>query len=180
MIVTKRTKETVKTLLQQVETTNLKIIAISGQNGSGKDLNAEIIKHAFEDAGIEVKILKFAEPIRDEIKRKLRLREEEIDSLKRTQEKFSGIVQNLATSEPLKFENLTLREILILIGQSTVKSDLNFFTNFVECKINTTENKRTVFIISDLRFAEEYEWLKKIGNYKILNVGTDLDELTKI
>lgn len=137
--------------LLSIKPYDLRIITLSGENGSGKDTYAGAIKSLTGG-----KIIRFSQPVREDFE-KAGISERELDVIKRTDLIFpdNTIIGGYDVS------NLTTREALIKIAE-TNKSlfGQDYYTTILLGKIQS-ESPET-FIIPDLRFEVEKNAIGKL------------------
>ena len=146
----------------------MKIIALTGPKGSGKDTVAEIIRSQYSWR-FDVETIAFADPIKQQIEHIFQLpvtptsnQYEAYDKFKRSTLTYD--LPNIGTY------NASSRHIVREIGMLMRKYDVNQFTDYVhnrfgECRM--LENK--VFVVTDLRFDNEYMMLKS-WNAKMIKI----------
>ena len=137
---------------------NLKIIALTGPKGSGKDTVARLIAQQYEN----VITIAFADPIKEVIQDLFDLDKSNIghyDDFKRTTLRY-----NLPGYSEL---GVSARHVVREIGMLMRSYDDKQFTDYVCDAILTQPEK--IWIVTDLRFDNEYMKLKQLGA-KIINI----------
>jgi dephospho-CoA kinase len=130
---------------------SLKVIALNGPKGSGKDTVAKVLQKIIGDD--IVKQIAFADPIKKEILRLFNLKSLwDYDSFKRSELTFE--VNSICS----KIEG---RHIVREIGMLMRSYDEQQFNNYVETSI--LSKPKYVWVITDLRFDNEYVMLKRLG-----------------
>lgn len=94
----------------------MKIIALNGPPGCGKDAIGESLMLYLEERGLGVTVVKFARPIKAIAGQMLDLRYEEQEQLKSTLVKNMGIA-----TESALIANWTLRDLMIWISEGIMK-----------------------------------------------------------
>ena len=148
----------------------MKIIALTGPKGSGKDTVAEIIKSQYSWK-FDIETIAFADPIKQRVNHIFDLPSAGI-----------GDSDKYAAYDKFKRSTLTYdlpdigtysvsgRHVVREIGMMMREYDVNQFTDYVhnrfdECRF--LENK--IFIVTDLRFDNEYMMLKS-WNAKMVKI----------
>lgn len=138
-------------------------IGISGKAGSGKDtLSKLLVKQLRSNDHISVEYVAFADPIKQ---------------IARTM--FPNLSEKCLTG-PSKYRSeiipgafkddkpLTVRQLLIDIGANGRNYDNNIWLNDFIHSLNVAQYKnKSIFIVSDIRFRNEFDLLNKINFYKI-------------
>lgn len=143
----------------------LKVIALTGPKGSGKDTVAKIFQNIL---GNNVHQVAFADPIKNEILRLFDLKGiDDYDAFKRTEVSFE--VNNFNR----KIEG---RHLVREIGMMMRAYDEEQFNLYVKHKI--LYKPKDVWVVTDLRFDNEYEMLKHIGAVivKVVNNRVKVDD----
>lgn len=133
------------------------VIAITGKAGSGKDTVASFLE---ENYGY--KNYKFAEPIYGILKVAFNLSDEKINALKRYDENKEAFIPG--------YTDITYRKALQLIGTEFFRNSIDkdiWASNLIDRLRTSSDNK---IVISDLRFPNELEALKKYKEHFNLNV----------
>lgn len=138
----------------------VKIIAFTGAKGSGKDTVAAIVRrHRVVDYPV-VRQLAFADPIKDKIQFLFGLNTvEEYDRFKRS---------TVTIDDPTKqtqWKSIKGRHLVREIGMMMRDYDSTQFTRYVENEFSRPINQlqKTLFLVTDLRFDNEYTMLRKNG-----------------
>lgn len=134
----------------------MKIVALTGPKGSGKDTVADIICRKLK----HVKRVAFADPIKAVVQHIFLLDETdnyEYDRLKRSRlEVYGG---DLETT----WKSIEGRHVVREIGMLMRSYDTSQFTKYVEREIVNAMGYAEIFVVTDLRFDNEYEMLKFHG-----------------
>lgn len=131
----------------------MKVIALSGFKRSGKDTTAEILKSIYEEKGRSVEIVAFADAIYEMLSDECGLSPEELKSMERT---------DLVSFEG---EECSIRFALNSIGEVVKKNmGYDFWLNIVKKKYK--ESKADYFIVTDVRFKKEIEWIETLKKQK--------------
>jgi len=145
---------------------NLKVIALTGPKGSGKDTVGALIKQYFNTAPVfKTHTIAFADPIKTVV-RDLFVFEtmQEYDDFKRTTVEFCLPKQVTRDMQQYRVEG---RHLVRGIGMLMRKYDEKQFTNYVIGEIRYQPND--VWVVTDLRFDNEYLAMKNLGA-KIINI----------
>lgn len=138
----------------------MKIIALTGPKGSGKDTVATIIQ-ALYGYHYDVETIAFADPIKKVVQHVFQLDTNDTrqyDDFKRTNVHYW--TPNKITRDMVMHE-VPGRHVVREIGMLMREYNVNQFTDYVnnrfnECRLN--DNK--IFVVTDLRFDNEYMMLK--------------------
>lgn len=134
-----------------------KVIALTGHKGAGKDTIAALI---YDLIGSSVRTIAFADPIKIQIMKFFDLANtHQYDLFKRTDVEYQ-------LSDHLK-HSVSGRHIVREIGMLMRSYDTFQFTEYVKDEIRQDPN--SVWIITDLRFDNEYLLVKSFGG-KIVKV----------
>ena len=149
---------------------NCNVIALTGAKGSGKDSFFHIVQSIPDryDQPIPKRIA-YADPIRQQVNAILGLRSEpEYDDFKRRLHAF--ILSNREVT-------ISGRQIVREIGMLMRKYDENQFTNYVDEMIRSHSSSNIRWFITDLRFNNELQSLKKHDAVviKIKRAGVEYD-----
>ena len=126
-----------------------KIIGISGNARSGKDTVGTILKNIFEQKGVPVKIVSFAQKLREEVD------EFCIDKL--------GI--SAFTTDDI--EKKIIRPLLVCWGTEIRRTlDESHWINALEHDM-ADDPEGTLYIVTDVRFEDELNWIKGLGGHTI-------------
>ncbi len=134
----------------------MKVIALTGPKGSGKDTVADIICNNFQN----VTRVAFADPIKKVAQHIFLLNNdnnEEYDRLKRSSIDISG--GRLETT----WKHVEGRHVVREIGMLMRSYDSSQFTKYVSDAINKARGVSDIFVVTDLRFDNEYIMLKEYG-----------------
>lgn len=145
----------------------MKVIALAGSKGSGKDTVASIIKTALSEKDIECSLVAFADPIKEKVKAIFNLdtsSNEEYDLFKR------GIIRSDVSSwQQEEYQKIIpARNVVRDIGMLMRSYDEMQFVKYVRSKINDEPEK--IWIVTDMRFENEYAFLKNEYNAKTIKV----------
>lgn len=145
---------------------NLKVIALTGPKGSGKDTVGELIKQYFNTSPVfKAHTIAFADPIKTVVKDLFVFETtKEYDDFKRTTCNFSLPKQLTRDMQLYQVEG---RHLVREIGMLMRKYDEKQFTNYVIGEIRYQPND--VWVVTDLRFDNEYLAMKNLGA-KIINI----------
>jgi hypothetical protein len=138
-------------------------IGISGKAGSGKNtLSKLLVKQLRQESSMSVKYIAFADPIKQ---------------IARTM--FPDLPERCLTG-PSKYRSeiisgafkggapLTVRQLLIDIGTNGRNYDNNIWLNDFTHSLNKAHHKdKKIFIVTDVRFRNEFDLLNKTNFYKI-------------
>jgi len=142
-----------------------KIIALTGAKGSGKDTVAGIIKSKYDN----VATVAFADPIKNVIQHIFNLdptNNDEYDRLKRSD--FSVHSSFKDTEATTTWKHIPGRHVVREIGMLMRSYNEKQFTEYVEDQFRQYPDK--LWVITDLRFDNEYTMLKK-WNAKIIKIN---------
>jgi len=134
----------------------LKIIALTGPKGSGKDTVADIICRRFKS----VTRVAFADPIKKVAQHIFLLNDsdnEEYDRLKRSNIEIHG--GKFETT----WKHVEGRHVVREIGMLMRSYDPSQFTKYVSDAITKARGTSDIFVVTDLRFDNEYIMLKEHG-----------------
>jgi hypothetical protein len=141
-----------------------KVIALAGQKGAGKDTTANfIIDYAAKNHSIKVNKVAFADPIKKKIQHLFDLdpsSNEQYDLFKRDVISFSlpGYLSHLVSG----------RHIVREIGMLMRSYDEKQFIRYVKEKIE--ESPDDIWIVTDMRFENEYNMLKEDYAAKMIKI----------
>lgn len=138
-----------------------KIIAFSGRKQSGKSTGAEYVQSIINkhNVGLSTKIYNFADPLKQDIC---------INILGLTHEQCYGTDDDKNTMTDLVWneQKLTAREAMEVIGTSIFRLLKN--SVWVDATINKIQRENMdIAIITDCRFPNEVEAIKRSGGYVI-------------
>lgn len=133
---------------------SLKIIALTGPKGSGKDTVGQLIKEMYFKYNVHT--IAFADPIKKEVQHIFDLDStdnDQYDTFKRTSSYFN-IDESVSRV-------VTGRHIVREIGMLMRRYDEKQFTNYVVNEIRHLPSD--LWVVTDLRFDNEYSVLKGLG-----------------
>ena len=145
---------------------SLKVIALTGPKGSGKDTVGELIRKYFNTSPLfKAHTIAFADPIKTVV-RDLFVFEtmQEYDDFKRTTCNFS-LPKPL--TRDMQLYQVEGRHLVREIGMLMRKYDDKQFTKYVVNEIEYRPND--VWVVTDLRFDNEWLVLKQLGA-KVINI----------
>ena len=131
----------------------LKIIALTGPKGSGKDTVGQMIVERFPQ--LQAKTIAFADPVKHTIRHIFNLGDESTysyDRLKRA---------TLKLKDEECFYTIEGRRLVREIGMLMRSYDEKQFTRYVDETIASDTNR--LWIVTDMRFDNEYTFLKRLG-----------------
>ena len=131
----------------------MKIVALTGPKGSGKDTVAKIIKDTYN-----ANTIAFADPIKDKINHILQLPSDFRDKSAYDAVKRSRLTYDLPGIGTYSVEG---RHVVREIGMLMREYDSTQFTTYVESTIRSQPDK--LWVVTDLRFDNEYTMLRKLG-----------------
>lgn len=132
---------------------SLKIVALTGPKGSGKDTVGMLIKDLYPYA-YDVTTIAFADPIKKEVKHLFDLADDDqYDMFKRTE-----LTYQLDWQLP---HNVSARHVVRELGMLMRRYDDKQFTDYVVREIRYNPNK--LWVVTDLRFDNEYTVLRGLG-----------------
>lgn len=134
----------------------MKIVALTGPKGSGKDTIADIICKRFQ----RVTRVAFADPIKQVVQHIFLLdkqNNDQYDRIKRSRIELCG--GNLETT----WKSVSGRHVVREIGMLMRSYDTNQFTKYVHDEIVKAQNNSDIFVVTDMRFDNEYIMLKEHG-----------------
>lgn len=143
-----------------------KVIAITGPKGSGKDTVAQIIKQLYPD--LKIRNLAFADPIKHTIEHIFQLPIQGVgleDHQAYDQFKRTRLVYDLPK---IGMQGIDARHVVREIGMMMRGYNEKQFNEYVLGEINKAD--ADVYVITDLRFDNEYLMLKSIGA-KIIKIN---------
>jgi len=148
-----------------VDKMKLKVIALTGPKGSGKDTVGQLIKQYFIAPGWSAHTIAFADPIKTVV-RDLFVFEtmQEYDDFKRTTCNFS--LPKTITRD-MQLYQVEGRHLVREIGMLMRKYDDKQFTKYVVDEIEYRPDD--VWVVTDLRFDNEWLVLKQLGA-KVINI----------
>ena len=142
-----------------------KVVCLCGFKGSGKDTAGEFLKEIAELDNKTVKKIAFADTIKDVLMETFQLK---------TQCDYDFFKRNIfCLSNESFIRQLNGRDILRSIGMGIRKIDGGYcFIRDANQKIVDNSSSTDLFIITDLRFENELEWIK-LNNYPIVKILKD-------
>lgn len=149
--------------------TKFKIIALTGSKGAGKDTVSKFIKEYGKDNNLDIRSIAFADPIKAEINRLFDLNPKDntqYDLFKRADVNFqlSGYMNH----------SVSARHLVREIGMLMRSYDEAQFVRYVFRAID--ENPDPIWIVTDMRFRQEYELLNRIYFSKKIKIKRDKQE----
>jgi hypothetical protein len=146
-----------------------RIIALTGSKGAGKDTVSKFMKEYGKQNGLDVRSVAFADPIKKEISRLFDLDPSDnlqYDLFKRTDVSFQlpGFINHTVSARHL------VREIGMLMR----KYDEDQFIRYVFRTIDA--NPQAIWIVTDMRFKQEYDLLKHVYNSKKIKIKRENQE----
>lgn len=137
----------------------MKIIALTGPKGSGKDTVADLIVAHYQAQWKTVRRLAFADPIKKVIQHIFQLdnrTNDEYDRLKRAS------IDIFDTDKIMR--TVSGRHVVREIGMMMREYDDKQFNNYIEDQFKSAHfTTNNVFVITDLRFDNEYTMLRHWG-----------------
>lgn len=153
-------------------------IAISGKARSGKNLIADLIVKHFNIENNEFKIRAFADPMKQIAK--IMFPNADENCLYGASELRENIIDTL--HKDINDNYLTYRMFLTDLGKFGRNYNNNKWISTLDYDLNKSQDKK-LYIVSDLRFIEEYNYLLNQGFYMIrvirngINSGNDISEI---
>lgn len=155
-------------------------IAVSGKANSGKNTFSSILSDNMKFAGSKEKIVALADPMKQIVK--MMFPEASDECLygpselrsKKISDKYLDLNGNI----------LTYRRILIDLGAFGRKYNDSMWLNYIINDVNKSKDINT-YIVSDIRYIEEFEYFKKFGftmirilrkNISIINDSSELEQ----
>ena len=147
------------------------IVALTGPKGSGKDTVADIIKSTYGQK-FDVESIAFADPIKKMVQHIFQLDTQSNDEYDRFKRSDLSALSPLGDSQipyaPWKF--ISGRHVVREIGMMMREYNVNQFTDYVDnCFTECRHNDNKMFVVTDLRFDNEYMLLKS-WNAKIVKI----------
>lgn len=147
--------------LNQLSLDERKIIVLSGDHGVGKDVWANLMK----TKNPEIEIIRFADPLREAFNR-AGTPNHAIDSLKRTNFKFSGFIV-----DGYQLEGMTMREALVHVAESNkVKFGQDYYAKQAIEKAQKALEVSKLIVFTDMRFLVENEAIQDFAKANALYV----------
>jgi len=134
----------------------MKIIALTGPKGSGKDTVADIIVNRYQ----HVTRVAFADPIKTVVQHIFKLdktNNDQYDRIKRSRIEICG------GNHETTWKNVDGRHVVREIGMIMRSYDPSQFTKYVSDQIDKALKSSKIFVVTDLRFDNEYIMLKEYG-----------------
>lgn len=150
-----------KVRLNQLSLDERKIIVLSGDHGVGKDVWANLMK----TKNPEIEIVRFADPLRDSFNQ-AGTPNHAIDSLKRTDFKFSGFIV-----DGYQLDGMTMREALVHVAESNkVKFGQDYYAKQAIEKAQLALQHSKLIVFTDMRFLVENEAIQDFAKANALYV----------
>lgn len=150
-----------KVRLNQLSLDERKIIVLSGDHGVGKDVWANLMK----TKNSEIEIIRFADPLREAFNQ-AGTPNHAIDSLKRTNFKFSGFIV-----DGYQLEGMTMREALVHVAESNkVKFGQDYYAKQAIEKAQLALETSKLIVFTDMRFLVENEAIQDFAKANALYV----------
>ena len=153
--------------LNQLSLDERKIIVLSGDYGVGKDVWANLMK----TKNPEIEIIRFADPLREAFNQ-AGTPNHAIDSLKRTNFKFSGFIV-----DGYQLEGMTMREALVHVAESNkAKFGQDYYAKQAIEKANEVLNAQKaletskLIVFTDMRFDIENQLVQDFAAANALYV----------
>jgi hypothetical protein len=138
----------------------LKVIALSGPKGSGKDTVGSLIKELYKDHNAET--IAFADPVKQAIRHIFNLGDESIYSYDRLKRSI------LKLKDEECFYTIDGRRLVREIGMLMRSYDEKQFTQYVYDTVMKEPDR--LWIVTDMRFDNEYSFLKQKLNAKMIKI----------
>ena len=153
-----------KVRLNQLSLDERKIIVLSGDHGVGKDVWANLMK----TKNPEIEIIRFADPLREAFDQ-AGTPNHAIDSLKRTDFKFSGFIV-----DGYQLAGMTMREALVHVAESNkVKFGQDYYAKQAIQKAQKALERNPhskLIVFTDMRFLVENEAIQDFAKANALYV----------
>lgn len=150
-----------KVRLNQLSLDERKIIVLSGDHGVGKDVWANLMK----TKNPEIEIIRFADPLREAFNQ-AGTPNHAIDSLKRTNFKFSGFIV-----DGYQLEGMSMREALVHVAESNkVKFGQDYYAKQAIEKAQLALETSKLIVFTDMRFLVENEAIQDFAKVNNLYV----------
>ena len=147
--------------LNQLSLDERKIIILSGDHGVGKDVWANLMK----TKNPEIEIIRFADPLRKAFNQ-AGTPNHAIDSLKRTDFKFSGFIV-----DGYQLEGMTMREALVHVAESNKeKFGQDYYAKQAIQKAQLALETSKLIVFTDMRFLVENEAIQDFAKANALYV----------
>jgi hypothetical protein len=149
--------------------TKFKVIALTGPKGAGKDTVSKFIKEYGQKNDLDIRSIAFADLIKSEINRLFDLDPSDnfqYDLFKRTDVNFqlNGYLSH----------SVSARHLVREIGMLMRRYDDGQFVRYVFENID--ENPEPIWIVTDMRFKQEYELLNRVYFSKKVKIKRDTQE----
>ncbi len=134
----------------------MKVIALTGPKGSGKDTVADIIVNNYQ----HVTRVAFADPIKNVVQHIFKLDQtnnDQYDRIKRSRIEICG------GDRETTWKNVDGRHVVREIGMIMRSYDPSQFTRYVSNQIIQARERSRIFVVTDLRFDNEYIMMKEYG-----------------
>lgn len=150
-----------KVRLNQLSLDERKIIVLSGDHGVGKDVWANLMK----TKNPEIEIIRFADPLRKAFD-DAGIPGRAIDSLKRTDFKFSGFIV-----DGYQLEGMTMREALIYVAETNKqKFGQDYYAKQAIQKAQKALETSKLIVFTDMRFDIENQLVQDFAKANALYV----------
>lgn len=150
-----------KVRLNQLSLDERKIIVLSGEHGVGKDVWAKLMKAK----NPEIEIIRFADPLRDSFNQ-AGTPNHAIDSLKRTDFKFSGFIV-----DGYQLDGMTMREALVHVAESNKeKFGQDYYAKQAIKKAQKALEYSKLIVFTDMRFLVENTALQDFAKANALYI----------
>lgn len=150
-----------KVRLNQLSLDERKIIVLSGDHGVGKDVWANLMK----TKNPEIEIIRFADPLREAFNQ-AGTPNHAIDSLKRTDFKFSGFIV-----DGYQLEGMTMREALVHVAETNKqKFGQDYYAKQAIQKAQLALETSKLIVFTDMRFLVENEAIQDFAKANALYV----------
>lgn len=149
-----------------------KVIALAGVKGAGKDSVAKIIQKHGTDRGLTIHMVAFADPIKKVVQHIFDLDDtsnDQYDLFKREVIKYQlpGYLSHLVSG----------RHIVREIGMLMRSYDDQQYIRYVRSKIES--DPEAIWIVTDMRFENEYSFLKEEYSAAMIKVKRVVDSTDK-
>ncbi|MGQ4893500.1 MAG: hypothetical protein ACP6IQ_02620 [Candidatus Njordarchaeia archaeon] len=152
-------KERRKKFLEQIGYDSIMLVGIAGLAGSGKDTLAKMLKEGLETAyGYKVEIIPFAKRLKEMCIQYFGLTEHQVY----TQE---------GKQEYLEDYDMTVREFLQKLGTDALRNQVHEDIHIKMFDKHLEDVNANIVIIPDVRFRNEYEYVKQYGMVIYIKYG---------
>lgn len=148
-------------------------IAVSGKARSGKNTVSKLIIKEFNLSKKDVAQIAFADPIKQIIK--TMFPQTPNKQLFGPSGLRSSQIQNILKDN----KPLTIRQVLLDVGDLSRSYDENVWINKFDHSFNNLKNKQLI-IVPDLRFRNEFDYLKSKGFYTIRIIRDDTSSINHL